>query len=132
MSKLAAVAAILTLPTLLVADINRFNPSRDLERPDAVIRRMQGQESGQTALSVRLSVWEGVCKPIDAGRRPSQMPCPPSVPPYLTRCQPQPDCSIHANAPVLWPHAPRVDEQKTAAKEPRTEQAQVPNNQPVN
>ena len=131
MSKLAAVAVMLATPALLMADINRLNPSRDLERPDAMIRRMQGQESGLTAMSVPLPVWEGVGKPIDPGRRPSQVPCPPSVSPYLTRCRPQPDCPIHAKAPVLWPHAPRTEERKTAAVEQRLVQDQTQGTQPT-
>jgi hypothetical protein len=132
MRRIAAVAVILSIPALLTADINRFNPDRDLERPDALPRSVQRPDPGLTAMSIPLPVWEGVGKSIDAGRRPSQLPCPPSVPPYLTRCRPQPDCSGHANAPALWPHTPRVDERKTSDRERLLLKGRVQDSQPAN
>ncbi len=131
MTKLIAVALILALPALVAADINRFNPTRDLERPDALPRSVQRPEPGLAVMVPVLPVWQGAGTPLATGCQ-SRVACPSTVPQHVARCLSGPDCHNKASSPVLWPHAPRADEQKTAAKEPRQEQAQVPNNQLAN
>ena len=124
MTKLATIALILALPALVAADINRFNPDRDLERPDAVLWRVQRPEPGLTAITPVLPAWKGVGMPLVTGCQ-SRVACPSTVPQHVTRCLPSPDCRNEVSAPILWPHAPRVDERKTVAMEPRPERDQI-------
>jgi hypothetical protein len=62
-------------------------------------------------------------------RSSNRIPCRGSE--YLSRCLSQPDCASHVNVPVLWPHAPRADEQKTAARERRVEEARSQDGWPM-
>jgi hypothetical protein len=130
MTKLTLVALILGLPALVAADINRFNPRRDLERPDALRWNMRTQRPELNVAPSALPAWVSICRPNPAAHCKSQTPCP--VPQHLCRCLSQPDCLSHASAPVLWPHSPRADEQRTADKEPRPKQAQVQDKHPAN
>lgn len=131
MRKLAAVAIMLALPALVAADINRFNPDRDLERPDAVLWRVQRPEPGLTAMTPVLPVWKGAGVPL-VNVCQSRVACPSAAPQHVTRCLPSPDCRNNVSAPVLWPHAPRVDEVKTTAEERRLDRALAPDGKPAN
>ncbi len=130
MKKLAAVALVLALPALVAADINRFDPDRDLERADAVLWRVQRPEPGLTATTPVLPVWKGAGIPLVAGCQ-SRVACPSTVPQHVTRCLSSPDCRNNVSAPVLWPHAPRVDEARTTAEERRLDNALAPDGRPA-
>ena len=132
MTKLAAVALILALPALVTADINRLRPRMDAERPDAVCVNARRPEPQLAVMSPLLPVWDEACVSAAAGPGRTEMQCPASVPEHLTRRQSQPDCRNHVNAPVLWPHAPRTDEQRTVTNELRSEQARLQDRHPTN
>jgi len=125
MTKLSAVLLILAFPVLVAADINRLSLHPDLERPDALFWSVRRPEPGLTTIAPVLPTWEGACTPSATGSGQSRAACPAVAPQHVTRCLPQPDCRNDGNAPTLWPYAPRTDEQKTAAEEPRLKQAQV-------
>jgi len=131
MTKLAAVVLILALPALVTADINRLKLSPDLEKPDALAWIARRPEPGLTAMLPLLPVWEGGGAPVAADRE-SPIACPGAAPEHVARYLSQPDCRTHVNAPALWLHAPRTDEQKTVAKEPAPEQVQIQDKHPAN
>jgi len=124
MTKLAAIVLILALPALVLADINRLRPSPDLERPDALPWNMRMQRPELAVVPSALPAWASTYMSSPAERSSNRVPCPCPASQHLSLCLSQPDCLNHANAPILWPHAPRADEQKTAAKEPRPKQVQ--------
>ena len=125
MTRRAAFALILALPGLATADFYRLRPSPDIVQPDALPWNMRIQRPEPMVLHKALPSWANNCTVSPAERSSNRVPCPCPASQHLSLCLSQPDCLNHANAPILWPHAPRADEQKTAAKEPRPEQAQV-------
>ena len=125
MTKLAAIVLILALPALVAADINRVRLGPGPEQPDALRWNMRMQRPELTVVPSVQPAWASICTPNPTERSSYRVPCPCPAAQHLGLCLSQPDCLNHANAPILWPHAPRADEQKTAAKEPRPEQAQV-------
>lgn len=124
MRKLAAVALILALPALVAADINRLKPSPDLDRPDALPWNMRTRRPELRVAYPAQPSWASISRPNPV-RSKSVGPCHATAPQHVTRCLPQPDCRNDGNIPVLWPHAPRVDEQKTVAMEPRPDRGQI-------
>ena len=131
MTKLVAVVLILALPDLVTADINRLKLNPDLEKPDALAWIVRRPEPRLTTMHAPLPVWESAGVPVTADRE-SPIACPSTAPEHVARCLSQPDCRNHVNAPALWLHAPRTDEQKTVAKEPAPEQVQVQDKHPAN
>jgi len=130
MTRQTAFALIVALPGLVTADIYRFRPSPDIARPDVLPWDMRIQKPEPIAMRSALPSWANTCTAGPAERSSNRLPCPSSQ--HLSLCLSQPDCLNHANLPILWPHAPRVDEQKTVAKEPRPEQAQIQDKHPAN
>ncbi|GEM_PF-2136158 len=132
MKMLVAVVVILALPVVVAADINRLRLSPDLERSDALIWKARRTELSLRAVPIGLSVWVGPSAPLVSRSSKSELRCQCSVPPHVTRCQCDPDRPDRTVMPVLWPHSPRTDERKTAAKERRQKQAQVQDEHRVN
>jgi len=132
MMKLNAVLLILALPALVTADVNRFRPSRGLEEPDALCWNMRTHRPERTVVTSVLPAWASICAPSPAERSSNQVTCPGPGSQYLSRRLSQPECANYVKMPVLWPHAPRADEQKTAAGEPRPKKAQAQDKQPAN
>jgi hypothetical protein len=132
MTRRAAFALILALPGLATADFYRLRPSPDIVQPDALPWNMRIQRPEPMAVHNALPSSANNYTVSPAERSSNRVPSPCPAAQHLGLCLSQPDCLSHASAPVLWPHAPRADEQKTADKEPRPKQAQVPDNQPAN
>lgn len=132
MTRRAAFALILALPGLATADFYRLKPSPDIAQPDALPWNMRIQRPEPIALHSALPSWANTSTASPAERSSNRVPCACPASQHLSLCLSQPDCLKHANVPILWPHAPRVDEQKTVAKEPRPERAQVQDKHPAN
>jgi hypothetical protein len=130
MRMLAAVALILALPALAAADINRLRLSPDPDRPDALL--WNARRTQLSPAPVGLPAWAGPSMPLVPNCRKSQIAGPCTVPEYVTRCQREPGCPNRASAPMLWPKAPRTDEQKTATEELRVARGWVQNSRPAN
>jgi hypothetical protein len=119
MKKLAAAALIIALTGLVAADINRLRLSPDLEQRDALPWNMRTHRPeltpvpsvGPAQASTRVSNL--------AERSSNRMPCQCPAAQRLSTCFSQPDCRAKASVPILWPHAPHADEQKTSEKELR-------------
>jgi hypothetical protein len=119
MTKLVAVALILVLPGLVAADINRLRPSPDLEQPDALPWNTRTHRPELTLVPSVSPAEASICMSDLAERNSNRIPCPCPASQVLSRCLSQPDCLNHANMPILLPHAPRADEQRTSEKELR-------------
>jgi len=132
MTKRAALALILALPGLVTADFHRFRPSPDTAQPDALPWNMRIQRPEPVAMRWALPSWANTYTASPAEGSSSRVPGPCPASQHLSLCLSQPDCLNHANVPILWPHAPRVDEQKTVAKEPHPERVQVQDKHPAN
>jgi hypothetical protein len=132
MTKLAAVALILALPGLVTADFYRLRPSPDLAQLDALPWNVRILRPEPTAVRSVLPSWANTYTASPAERSSNRVLCPCPASQHLSLCLSQPDCLTHANTPILWLHAPRTDEQRTAAKEPSTEQARVQDEHPAN
>ena len=126
------VVLIMALPVLVTADINRLDANLDLERPDTRTWCLRTQQPEFVPMSATLPVWEGVFIPGAAGRSQGRTPCPSAAPEHVTRRLAQPDCRNTTIRPALWPFAPRADEKKTAAREPRPERTRIPAAEPAN
>ncbi len=131
MMKLTAVLLILSLPALVTADVNRLRPSRGLEEPDALCWNMQTHRPEPTAVPLVMPSWASIRMSNPTVTSRSSIQCPTSAPQHVTRRLSQPECASYVKAPVLWPHAPRADEQKTADREPRPKQTQAQDRQPA-
>ena len=131
MTKLAMIVLILALPALVAADIDRLRPSPDFERPDALAWNTRTHEPELPMKPPVPPAWQGACASGPTGPGRSQIQRLVPVPEHVALCQSQPDCRSHVNAPALWPHAPRTDEQKTTDKERRQKQARTRNKHPA-
>ncbi len=128
MNKQAAFVLVLALPGLVMADYYRFRPSPDINPPDALRWDMRAHRPELTAVPSRPPSWASVVTP---GCSRSGFACKQSVPQYQVRCQSQPECQSHVNTPILWPHSPRADEQKTVLVEQRLKEATVQSRTPA-
>ena len=125
MIRRTAFALIVALPGLVTADFYRLRPSPDTAQPDALPWNTRIQRPEPTAVHSALPSWARITSSDPAGLFRSRAACPGVVPQHLGRCLSQPDCRRSVHVPILWPHSPRADEQKTAAEEMRTVQVQV-------
>ena len=132
MTKQAAVAVILALPGLVTADFYRLRPSPDIAQPDALAWNTRIGRPEPTAVHSTLPSWASITSSDPAGRCRSRAACPGAVPQHLGRCLSQPYCQRSVNMPILWLHAARADEQKTAVKEKRLAEGRVQDGQPAN
>jgi len=131
MTRLTTVILILVLPALVAAAVNRLQTSPGLERPDDLTWNMQRHEPGPVVMRQSPSAWDGVCLLRATGCCRSGVACLGPACQQVTRLQLQPDRREEANAPVLWPHAPRMDEQETVARELRAERVPAQGPQPA-
>jgi hypothetical protein len=132
MTKQAAVALILVLPGLVMADFYRLRPSPNIAQPDVLPWSMQMRRPKPAAVHSVSSSWASITSPDPAGLCKSRAACPVVVPQHLGRCLSQPYCGPSVPVPVLWPHSPRTDERKTLTKEQRFGEGRVQDGQPVN
>jgi hypothetical protein len=123
---------MLAFPALVAADINRLSASPGLERPDAITRVLRTQEPGLNLMPTTRPAWETAFGPPKPSCGEVRTPCPGTALVHLTRRDAQPDCRSAANGPVLWPHEPRADEQKTVLAEQRIKQTRAGNSKPAN
>ena len=128
----AAVVVIMALPALVAADVNRLKPSPESDRPDALIWKARRTELSLRAVPVGLPVWAGPCAPLVSRSSKSELRYQCSVPQHVTRCQCDPDRPDRTGMPVLWPHFPCTDEQRTTADEQRRELTRVRGKHPAN
>ena len=119
MTKPAAFVLMLALPGLVAADFYRLRPSSVIDPPDALTWNTRMQRPEPAAVHSDLLSLASFTASIQPSSCRSRVACPGVAPHYLGRCLSQPECRSHVNAPILWLHTPRVDEQRTSEKEPR-------------